>query len=276
MRFRRRRRGTTHTAGAFLRVLVVALVTLLGTSTAAASAPGARAPVRARIVGGEQVVRGQVPWVVALTDVAGRQFCGGALVAVDRVVTAAHCTMDPASGRARPPRDLRAVVGRKDLRSPQGRTVRVAHVRRPADYEHFTRGSDVAVVTLAEPVDLPTVDMVRQGETAPYRPGVTGTVYGWGRTGESAPAAAVLRSVRLPVMADSACERAYTTFDETEMFCAGYPEGGRDACTGDSGGPFVVRGRLVGVVSYGSGCARAGFPGVYTRLAHYADEMSER
>jgi secreted trypsin-like serine protease len=55
------------------------------------------------------------------------------------------------------------------------------------------------------------------------------------------------------------------------MFCAGYPQGGTDTCQGDSGGPLLVGVgqalRLVGATSFGKGCAEAGHPGVYARLA---------
>jgi secreted trypsin-like serine protease len=56
------------------------------------------------------------------------------------------------------------------------------------------------------------------------------------------------------------------------MLCAGYPQGGTDTCQGDSGGPLLAKAldgslRLVGATSFGEGCAEAGKPGVYARLA---------
>ena len=57
------------------------------------------------------------------------------------------------------------------------------------------------------------------------------------------------------------------------MMCAGYDEGVLDACQGDSGGPMIWRGdenspyTQIGIVSWGQGCARKGYPGVYTRCS---------
>lgn len=110
------------------------------------------------------------------------------------------------------------------------------------------------------------------GEDSAYRAGTEAAVYGWGDTTGSGAYASVLRSARVQVLPDSDCERAYPggregTYKASAMLCAGDPAGGRDACQGDSGGPLVARGRLIGLVSWGSGCGRAGSPGVYTRVS---------
>ncbi|GAB2985462.1 serine protease [Saccharothrix stipae] len=217
------------------------------------------------IVGGREAPA--TPWAVALFD-GGAFFCGGALVAPDKVVTAAHCTVArTALGvRDRRPADLTAVAGRADLDTGAGRAVRVAALWRHPSFTDVSTGHDVATLTLATPL--------------PYRPirladATSGqaTVYGWGRTGELGAPSRRLREVDVPIRADAECAAEVPDYRPGGMLCAGYPEGGKDACEGDSGGPLTVAGELVGVVSYGRGCARPGQPGVYTRLSRYRDQI---
>lgn len=76
---------------------------------------------------------------------------------------------------------------------------------------------------------------------------------------------------KVPIMNESLCLKAYgpNEFSQDMMICAGYQEGIIDSCQGDSGGPFVCHGKLVGIVSFGAGCGRPGYPGVYTRIENY-------
>ena len=100
-------------------------------------------------------------------------------------------------------------------------------------------------------------------------------VTGWGRTAEGGQRSDALLEARIRVLAESICgsPSAYgSLFHGDQMLCAGLTTGGVDTCQGDSGGPLVVpisRGgfRLAGVTSWGFGCARPGFPGVYSRIA---------
>lgn len=86
---------------------------------------------------------------------------------------------------------------------------------------------------------------------------------------ENAPDAGKLHYVDIAIQENAICKQALGKryFSET-MLCAGVPEGGKDSCAGDSGGPLLVDGRVVGVVSFGEGCARQGTFGVYTRVAN--------
>ncbi|XVV02170.1 serine protease [Actinosynnema sp. CA-248983] len=221
----------------------------------------------AAVVGGRESA--DQPWVVALYDRYGQFFCGGALIAPDKVLTAAHCTVERSAlgTRERLVGDLRVVAGRRDLDSSDGREVRVAAVWRHPDFRTAAEGDDIATLTLVQRLPYRPIPLGEAG------PGDVATVFGWGRTAELAPPSATLREVDLPVLSDHACARVLEGFRSDAMMCAGYPEGGKDACEGDSGGPMTVRGALVGVVSYGKGCARVGLPGAYTRVSRYLDRI---
>ena len=99
---------------------------------------------------------------------------------------------------------------------------------------------------------------------------------GWGTTSESGYVSSVLRAVDVLTMANSQCRRAYHWVNAGQV-CAGVPQGGKDSCQGDSGGdlwwvdPWDGATVQIGVVSSGRGCAREGYPGVYTRVSHYFD-----
>ena len=135
-----------------------------------------------------------------------------------------------------------------------------------------TRGDDWALIRLDRPLKLPTLDLAH---SAPTR-GVT-TVMGWGQTHEGAlRQERRLRYATVPVVSDAACARAYRTVGvdlvADESICAG--RSGVDTCQGDSGGPMVrkdSKGRWVqvGIVSWGLGCARDGYPGVYTQVSTF-------
>ncbi|WP_016700684.1 S1 family peptidase [Actinoalloteichus spitiensis] len=256
--------------------LVLALVAAPGLAAPAAAVDEPDAPpAQARIVGGTNATTEQYPWAVTLLNGEGKQFCGGALVAQDKVVTAAHCVAETRSGKVttRAPATLRVVAGRTDLRTGDGHDVGVSRVWIHPDYVSFTQGEDIGVLTLSEPLPYRTLPVVERDGQSHYRAGTEARVMGWGRTSENGASASVLQEVVVPLVTDADCAGAYTQFTAPQMVCAGYPEGGRDACAGDSGGPLVVGGRLVGLVSFGDGCARAGKPGVYTRVLTYRDAL---
>jgi len=215
-----------------------------------------------QIVGGSQVSTAQYGYAVFLTDPNGFQFCGGTLVTHLKVVTAAHCVT------GEKPANLRVVAGRDDKKSNAGVTVKVARVWVNPDFTGVESGSDVAVLTLATRIAYPTAAIAT--DQAVYRPGTQSTILGWGRVYENGPTSRYLLAATVPVVSDPDCALAYQHFSATSMVCAGYRQGGVDACQGDSGGPMLIGSTLVGIASWGDGCARSGKFGVYTRVASYA------
>ena len=243
---------------------------------------GSSAPVAADsvVIGGFPVEASQSPWTVALSSrdrfggTRAGQFCGGVAVGRATVLTAAHCLDEDVLGG--PPervRDLKVIAGRTDLLSGRGgQEVIVRHAWVNPAYDGVSNAGDFAVLTLAEPLQGdPVIAMAADGDPA-YAAGETATVYGWGDTSGAGEYPDSLRAARVRVLPDALCEKAYQggsdgTYDATSMLCAGETAGGRDACQGDSGGPLVAQGRLIGLVSWGIGCGRAGNPGVYMRVS---------
>ncbi|PSL58142.1 chymotrypsin [Saccharothrix carnea] len=242
-------------------LLVTMLMALAGT---------AAADVDERVVGGDRVSIADHPWVVYLTDSSGHQFCGGTLVAPTKVVTAAHCAV------SRTPRNTRVVAGREDRNSAEGKVVRLDDIWVHPDYASADQGADVAVLTLRAPVEYAPLPLAGPSDAWLYEPGTNGLVLGWGRTSEQGAASRYLLGATVPVMEDGYCHDAYPQYDPDEMTCAGYPEGGVDTCQGDSGGPYVAGGKLIGITSWGEGCARAGKPGVYSEVKKYADVLQQQ
>ncbi|SDP46490.1 Trypsin [Actinopolyspora xinjiangensis] len=223
------------------------------------------------IVGGEPAEVSEYPWAVYLVDSSGQQFCGGALVDADKVLTAAHCAVD------RRPAGLRVVAGRTHKNSQQGTTVGVGDVWVHPDYVTPYRGADVAVLALDRALSRSTAGLATPSDEDLYRENTRATVLGWGARFEGGQTAERLRRATVPVIADADCAATYgRNFVANAMVCAGYPEGGVDACQGDSGGPLVVGDKLIGLVSWGVGCARPGKPGVYTEVATYVDRIRAR
>ncbi|MFJ8253709.1 S1 family peptidase [Streptomyces sp. NPDC094466] len=264
------------------RSVVRALTGVLALTAAAAVLPLASpstAVADSIIVGGQPAPVADSPWVVALSSrdrfggARSGQFCGGVAVAPTKILTAAHCLSDQAlGGPAERVRDLLVIAGRERLSDSTGREIPVRSIWVNPAYDPGSNAGDLAVLTLSHAMPEGGVIPAATGEDSAYRAGTEAAVYGWGDTTGSGAYASVLRSARVQVLPDSDCERAYPggregTYKASAMLCAGDPAGGRDACQGDSGGPLVARGRLIGLVSWGSGCGRAGSPGVYTRVS---------
>lgn len=242
------------------------------TTTAATDVPAGQTGTTEKappIVGGQPASIAEHPWVVYLAEDQGtRQFCGGTVAKPDKIVTAAHCVQD------RQAQDIDVVAGREDTQTQDGTVAKVADIWVHPDFQSPQTGADVAVLTLDHQLDQQPLQLASKQDTALYEPGTKATVLGWGATEEGGSPSTVLRKVDVPISSDQDCSRAYgSEFVQEAMVCAGVPEGGADACQGDSGGPLVAGDRLVGIVSFGQGCARPETPGVYTRVATYEQEV---
>ena len=270
------------------------LTALLGVITGAVLLiPGASASEPSpEIIGGNTTTIQEWPWQAAITQnpniYAGtalqRHVCGGTLVAPTVVVSAAHCFFDVLpigndDDTFDDPEQFAVVTGRTQLSSSQGQEIEVKKIYHFADgggrrlYDPITRAWDVVYVELKAPSTSQTIKVASPDERAVWQDDRAVTVTGWGHTTSGGLSSEVLREVQVEVTEDTGCSGSYgSTFLSDLMVCAGFDAGGKDACQGDSGGPLVapLEGggfRLVGDVSFGNGCAQAGFPGVYGRLA---------
>lgn len=256
---------------AWTGVLAVAIVSsALTTAPIGAAPPGTEGPgpPQARVVGGSEADIAEYPFTVFVSE-QGAQFCGGTLVAPDKVVTAAHCV------NSEQPEDIEVVAGRQDTRAGDGVVAPVGEIATHPEYVSPDSGADIAVLTLEDALNQRTLDVATSADAALYRAGTPTTVLGWGATSEGGSPSTTLRKAHPPVTADETCAEANPGFSPDSMVCAGLPEGGVDACQGDSGGPLVAEGKLIGIVSWGNGCARPEMPGVYTRVSSYENFMRE-
>lgn len=240
--------------------------------------PQSEAPA---IVGGQEAVPGAWPWMAALVtasqpnDYVG-QYCGGALIAPQWVLTAGHCV----SGRSASQIDV--TLGKHKLSDSGGERIDVIQIVTHPNFNNSTLDSDIALLKLKTPTNRPVVSLIPQGDANLSAVGVTATVIGWGDmriNGQQGTYADALMQVSLPIVSNETCNApgSYGGDVTANMMCAGLAQGGKDSCQGDSGGPLVVpdgtgNGWLqAGVVSWGIDCAQPNYYGVYARVSHFTD-----
>ncbi|KAJ8667233.1 hypothetical protein QAD02_008895 [Eretmocerus hayati] len=231
-------------------------------------------PSSGRIVGGEPADIEDHPWQASL-QIAGFHFCGGSIISKDIILTAGHCTT------SYPAASITVRVG-SHTKDQGGDLIQVAQVIRHEDYSSNRYGipiNDVALLKLSRPIEFSDkaqeVGLFDLDEAA--KEGTAATISGWGSLEEGGFTPNILYSVEVPIITKKLCNKAYNAYGGIPkgQICAAYPLGGKDSCQGDSGGPLVINKRQAGIVSWGNGCARKGFPGVYTEIAAFRDWIKE-
>ena len=224
-----------------------------------------------RIVGGEPTTIDENPWQAALIygsvfapEPVRQQFCGGSVIGDVWVLTAAHCI----SGNSRVEK-IDIITGTTTY-SYGGERIKVAQAFVHPDYDERTQKNDVALIKLAAPTSRgKAIPLAAAGLSLAPRTKVT--VSGWGAIVEGGPGSDILLWVDVPVVSNTDCKASYGDRFLPGMLCAGERAGGVDSCQGDSGGPLTTQlggaSTLVGIVSWGDGCARRLKYGLYTEVS---------
>ncbi|KAJ8736117.1 hypothetical protein PYW08_006773 [Mythimna loreyi] len=224
-----------------------------------------------RIVGGSTTTIRRYPSMAALlfsfSASLSSQMCGSTILNNRAILTAAHCTM------GQPPSRWLIRVGSTNANS--GGTVHnVNQIIIHPQYNTNTNNNDIAVLRSAS-----TFSFSNRVRAAP----IAGSNYnladnqpvwatGWGLTSPGGFPSEELRHVELRTINQATCRNNYATRGiaiTDNMLCSGWPNGGRDQCQGDSGGPLYHNDIVVGVCSFGIGCAQAQFPGVNVRVSRF-------
>ncbi|MFD9566432.1 S1 family peptidase [Streptomyces sp. NPDC059994] len=241
---------------------------VVGAVVAAAGLVAAGA-VPASAVHGGKTVSGTPSFAVVLENPDGSQWCGGTLIAPDKVLTAGHCLMNAAE-----PRSLLVVGGRSGLSSTGGQVRHIAKFKVAPDF-NWNLDHDAAVITLDKPLPYKPLPLAKKTDTALYRDGRTATVYGWGMTGPGV-LGTKLKQATLTLAPQDSCAPFTDPGDTRDLRVCGLPRTGTtdSICSGDSGGPLVADGKLIGIVSTGNKYCDTQYPlSVFTKVSTVAPEL---
>lgn len=233
------------------------------------------------IVGGSESNFERHPWLVQIT-LNGGAFCGGALVHPMLVLTAAHCLWSAQNGNFWGNLGVMQAFTGRTLSETGGEQLNIAGWGIASNYQPLDAGlsgeNDYGLLALSSPSSRPVLKIAGSDERAVWRAGRSALVAGFGNISQGGAASPVLKELTVPILDDSVCasSNSYgTAFFASNMLCSGIVQGGSGTCQGDSGGALTVPvdgggRRIVGVVSWGDGCAKPNKPTLYARVAEPA------
>merc|ERR1712227_408367 len=242
------------------------------------SVAGGYSDTSSYIVGGREATPHSIPWQVSVQTRSGFHFCGATIINNKYALTAAHCV--------KPGDNIYIVAGAHSKRNWQNDGGKKYKVERIIKHRDYNKGgslkNDIALLKIYNGIDLTTYAMPACLPPKGYEYGSNTQflVSGWGTLSSGGSSPDKLMQVTVPIVPFEKCARQ-NRMDTSwrKVLCAGLDQGGKDSCQGDSGGPLVTKlnGKyvLAGVVSWGKGCAKAGYPGVYTHVSHYIDWLNQ-
>ena len=213
------------------------------------------------IVGGTAAPEGAYPFMAAITENDGFQFCGGSVISSLWVITAAHCVQGARADRTK------VVTGRTNLNNTsQGQSIQAAQIFVHPNYDG--NGYDAALIRLSTATTSPAITVATAAHDVYEVPNTVLRVIGWGDQTNTLGLTATpqLRQVDVKVVSDGQCGLTNIGFHAPTGVCAA--DIAKDSCQGDSGGPMFHNDSrvLIGLVSYGTGCGVPGFAGVYSEV----------
>ena len=256
---------------------VIALAAVATVQAAPYIKEGGHSANMIEIAGGNETEIGKHLYVTGLREEAtGPNYCGGAVIAPTTILTTSRCTN----------RDWIQYVsiGSHFISGGlDGERIKVKNIVLHPKYDSDTKVYDFAILELANATTVTPIEILFDEKDPAVAPGVLATARGWGATSPGGSLSSVLKEVGLKVWSNKDCQAAFdmvnpslTPVDVT-MLCAGGVKG-EDTCSGDIGGPLTVtkdgKDVLVGLTSWGVGCAQAGRPGVYARISYAKDFLA--
>ncbi|XP_061573194.1 trypsin-like [Cololabis saira] len=214
-----------------------------------------------KIIGGQDCEPNSRPYMASLNY--GYHFCGGVLINKQWVLSVAHCWYNPYY--------MQVILGEHDVRVFEGteQLMKTDTIIWHPSYDYQTLDYDVMLIKLFHPVEVTDAVAPVNLPTGCPIGGLPCSVSGWGYDSVDGNLPIRLQCLDVPIVDEEECENSYPGMITRRMVCAGFMDGGRDACNGDSGSPLVCEGELQGLVSWGQGCAQPNYPGVYVKVCEF-------
>uniref|UniRef100_T1IJ44 Peptidase S1 domain-containing protein n=1 Tax=Strigamia maritima TaxID=126957 RepID=T1IJ44_STRMM len=234
-----------------------------------------------RIVGGSSAASGEFPWMVSI-QFRNEHYCGGALIANQWILTASHCLYSSRIRNNLKELSVQIGINNQDEMKPPTSSAVDKIILHP-EFKTHNYINDIALLRLKEPIKISRFSLpvcLPQDEDELYI-GREAMVTGWGWMSEKPRGGHKPNSMQklaVKVIDNRMCsiwykEANYPLHIQPVQLCAGYKEGGKDSCEGDSGGPLIIKEgntyKVIGIVSSGLGCARPSLPGLYSRVTPF-------